>query len=250
MDCAAAPSCSCTATATRSTSWPRPNIWRVDIGFTQISVSHRVSPLMKLVPRGDTTVVDAYLSPILRRYVDGVAGLMPGVPLFFMQSSGGLTQAHRFHGKDAILSGPAGGIVGMARTAQAGGHSRAHRLRHGRHVHRREPFCRRIRAHVRHRSRRGARSRAHDEHSQHRGRRRIHHPLRWRAAARGTRIRGCRPRTRELSAWRPARPLPMRTFCSAASSRNSFRRCSAPRRMNLLDRRRRWRGASPSWRSA
>jgi 5-oxoprolinase (ATP-hydrolysing) len=94
------------------------------IGFTQVSVSHRVSPLMKLVPRGDTTVVDAYLSPILRRYVDGVAHLMPGVPLFFMQSSGGLTQAHHFHGKDAVLSGPAGGIVGMARTAQRAGHSR------------------------------------------------------------------------------------------------------------------------------
>jgi 5-oxoprolinase (ATP-hydrolysing) len=94
------------------------------IGFTQISVSHRVSPLMKLVPRGDTTVVDAYLSPILRRYVDRVAELMPGVPLFFMQSSGGLTQAHRFQGKDAILSGPAGGIVGMARTAQAAGHAK------------------------------------------------------------------------------------------------------------------------------
>ena len=95
-----------------------------DIGFTQISVSHRVSPLMKLVPRGDTTVVDAYLSPILRRYCDKLAHLMPGVPLFFMQSSGGLTQAHRFFGKDAILSGPAGGIVGMVRTAQAAGHSR------------------------------------------------------------------------------------------------------------------------------
>jgi 5-oxoprolinase (ATP-hydrolysing) len=94
------------------------------IGFTQVSVSHRVSPLMKLVPRGDTTVVDAYLSPILRRYVDGVARLMPGVPLFFMQSSGGLTQAHHFHGKDAVLSGPAGGIVGMARTAERAGHSR------------------------------------------------------------------------------------------------------------------------------
>jgi 5-oxoprolinase (ATP-hydrolysing) len=94
------------------------------IGFTQISVSHRVSPLMKLVPRGDTTVVDAYLSPILRRYVDRVAALMPGVPLLFMQSSGGLTEAHHFQGKDAILSGPAGGIVGMARTAQAGGHSK------------------------------------------------------------------------------------------------------------------------------
>jgi 5-oxoprolinase (ATP-hydrolysing) len=94
------------------------------IGFTQISVSHRVSPLMKLVPRGDTTVVDAYLSPILRRYVDRVAELMPGVPLLFMQSSGGLTQAHRFQGKDAILSGPAGGIVGMAQTGLAAGHSK------------------------------------------------------------------------------------------------------------------------------
>ncbi len=93
-------------------------------GFTQISVSHRASPLIKLVPRGDTTVVDAYLSPILRRYVEGVARSMPGVPLFFMQSSGGLTQAHHFQGKDAILSGPAGGIVGMVRTAQAAGHSK------------------------------------------------------------------------------------------------------------------------------
>jgi 5-oxoprolinase (ATP-hydrolysing) len=95
-----------------------------EIGFTQISVSHRVSPLMKLVPRGDTTVVDAYLSPILRRYCDKLADLMPGVPLFFMQSSGGLTQAQRFFGKDAILSGPAGGIVGMVRTAQSVGHAR------------------------------------------------------------------------------------------------------------------------------
>jgi 5-oxoprolinase (ATP-hydrolysing) len=95
-----------------------------DSGFTQVSVSHRVSPLMKLVPRGDTTVVDAYLSPILRRYCDKLADLMPGVPLFFMQSSGGLTRASRFNGKDAILSGPAGGIVGMVRTAQAQGHTR------------------------------------------------------------------------------------------------------------------------------
>ncbi|HSI56541.1 MAG TPA: hydantoinase/oxoprolinase family protein, partial [Ideonella sp.] len=94
------------------------------VGFTQVSVSHRVSPLMKLVPRGDTTVVDAYLSPILRRYVDQVAGQMPGVRLFFMQSSGGLAEAHHFQGKDAILSGPAGGIVGMVRTAQAAGHAK------------------------------------------------------------------------------------------------------------------------------
>lgn len=93
-----------------------------ELGFTQVSSSHEVSPLMKLVSRGDTTVVDAYLSPILRRYVDRVASQMPGVRLFFMQSSGGLTEAHRFQGKDAILSGPAGGIVGMVRTATAAGH--------------------------------------------------------------------------------------------------------------------------------
>ncbi|MCI1192625.1 hydantoinase B/oxoprolinase family protein [Calidifontimicrobium sp. SYSU G02091] len=95
-----------------------------DAGFTQVSVSHEASPLMKLIARGDTTVVDAYLSPILRRYVDRVAAQMPGVPLYFMQSSGGLTEAHRFHGKDAILSGPAGGIVGMVRTALAAGHDK------------------------------------------------------------------------------------------------------------------------------
>src|SRR5450755_712215 len=89
-------------------------------GFTQVSVSHRVSPLMKLIGRGDTTVVDAYLSPILRRYVDEVAAEMPGVELYFMQSSGGLARADGFQGKDAILSGPAGGIVGMVRTAELG----------------------------------------------------------------------------------------------------------------------------------
>lgn len=95
-----------------------------EIGFTQVSTSHETSPMMKFVSRGDTTVVDAYLSPILRRYVEQVASEMPGVPLFFMQSSGGLTDAHRFQGKDAILSGPAGGIVGMARTATLAGHDK------------------------------------------------------------------------------------------------------------------------------
>jgi 5-oxoprolinase (ATP-hydrolysing) len=94
------------------------------IGFTQVSASHATSPMMKLVSRGDTTVVDAYLSPILRRYVDQVASEMPGVQLFFMQSSGGLTDAQVFQGKDAILSGPAGGIVGMARTAGLAGHDK------------------------------------------------------------------------------------------------------------------------------
>ncbi|MBV9190870.1 MAG: hydantoinase B/oxoprolinase family protein [Betaproteobacteria bacterium] len=95
-----------------------------EVGFTQISVSHRVSPLMKLVGRGDTTVVDAYLSPILGRYVSQVASELDGVRLFFMQSNGGLTDARRFQGKDAILSGPAGGIVGAARTSEMAGFDR------------------------------------------------------------------------------------------------------------------------------
>src|SRR5436190_3687741 len=110
------------------------------IGFTQVSVSHEVSPLMKLVSRGDTTVVDAYLSPILRRYVTEVerdlgaaeSGGRHGdrdtptapVRLQFMQSSGGLTDAHRFQGKDAILSGPAGGIVGAVEVSRLAGFDR------------------------------------------------------------------------------------------------------------------------------
>jgi 5-oxoprolinase (ATP-hydrolysing) len=90
-------------------------------GFTQVSESHRTSPLMKLVSRGDTTVVDAYLSPILQRYVAEVAAELKNVRLLFMQSNGGLTDAAGFRGKDSILSGPAGGIVGMARTAKNAG---------------------------------------------------------------------------------------------------------------------------------
>lgn len=94
------------------------------VGFTQVSASHQVSPLMKLVGRGDTSVADAYLSPILRRYVAQVADALPGIPLYFMQSNGGLTEAGRFQGRDAILSGPAGGIVGAVRTAAAEGFDR------------------------------------------------------------------------------------------------------------------------------
>ncbi|MFW6076818.1 MAG: hydantoinase B/oxoprolinase family protein [Hyphomicrobiales bacterium] len=137
-----------------------------DIGFTQVSVSHEASPLMKLVGRGDTTVVDAYLSPILRRYVEHVESELGAAPpppspphegegsdlatqptspsplvgegrgwgaagtrrksprLMFMQSSGGLTAAHLFQGKDAILSGPAGGVVGMVETGRMAGHKK------------------------------------------------------------------------------------------------------------------------------
>ena len=96
-------------------------------GFTQVSASHAVSPLMKMVSRGDTTVVDAYLTPILRAYVDRVAAAFDGDmggKLMFMQSSGGLTAADRFQGKDAILSGPAGGVVGAVRTSAIAGESR------------------------------------------------------------------------------------------------------------------------------
>jgi len=99
-----------------------------EMGFPQVSVSHEVSPLIKLVGRGDTAVVDAYLSPILRRYVEQVAGELDvertGARLMFMMSSGGLTAAELFQGKDAILSGPAGGVVGMAETGLAAGFPR------------------------------------------------------------------------------------------------------------------------------
>ena len=110
---------------------------RGEMGFSQVSVSHEVSPLVKLVGRGDTAVVDAYLTPILRRYVEqvaedlGVSGnASRGVSkaaeprLMFMMSSGGLTAAHLFQGKDAILSGPAGGVVGAVETAKMAGFQR------------------------------------------------------------------------------------------------------------------------------
>ena len=95
-----------------------------EAGFAQVSASHAVSPLLRLVPRGDTAVVDAYLSPILRRYVDQVAGELGDTRLYFMQSNGGLAEAASFQGKDAILSGPAGGIVGAARTSAMAGFDR------------------------------------------------------------------------------------------------------------------------------
>ena len=100
-----------------------------EVGFEQVSVSHEVSPLTKIVSRGDTTVVDAYLSPVLRRYVNKVAAQLSTSEdddplLMFMQSNGGLTKADHFQGKDALLSGPAGGVVGMVETASAAGFDR------------------------------------------------------------------------------------------------------------------------------
>ena len=95
-----------------------------EMGFGQVTASHEASPTMKMVARGDTAVVDAYLSPVLRRYVDRVAADLGDTRLMFMQSSGGLAEARSFQGKDAILSGPAGGVVGMVRTGEAAGHDR------------------------------------------------------------------------------------------------------------------------------
>jgi 5-oxoprolinase (ATP-hydrolysing) len=104
-----------------------------EIGFEQVSVSHEVSPLIKLVGRGDTTVVDAYLSPVLGRYVAQVSDELDvkrtGARVMFMMSSGGLTAADMFQGKDAILSGPAGGVVGLAKTGEQAGFSRPCRSR-------------------------------------------------------------------------------------------------------------------------
>ncbi len=98
-----------------------------EVGFTQVSASHEVAPLIKLIPRGDTTVVDAYLSPVLHRYVGRLTAELRATPgcedaeVLFMQSSGGLTDTARFRGKDAVLSGPAGGVVGLAAVAAQAG---------------------------------------------------------------------------------------------------------------------------------
>jgi 5-oxoprolinase (ATP-hydrolysing) len=95
-----------------------------EAGFTQVSVSHEVSPLARIVPRGETTVADAYLSPVLGRYVDRLRAALPRARLLFMQSNGGLAEAGRFRGRDSVLSGPAGGVVGMAAAGLQAGRTR------------------------------------------------------------------------------------------------------------------------------
>lgn len=95
-----------------------------EVGFSQISISHQISPLIKLVSRGDTTVVDAYLTPILRRYLDRIAQQLPNTPLMLMKSDGGLVSGEDFQGKDSILSGPAGGIVGAVKISERAGFKR------------------------------------------------------------------------------------------------------------------------------
>ena len=207
-----------------------------ELGFAQVSVSHEVSPLIKLVGRGDTTVVDAYLSPILRRYVAqvrigpggcGIGGRPDNARLMFMMSSGGLTAADLFQGKDAILSGPAGGVVGMAETGRAGGLRTPDRLRHGRHLDRRVAFRRRVRARVRDRGRRRAHARADDADPHGRGRRRLDPAFRRRALSRRARQRRRQSGAEMLSPRRPARGDRRQRHGRQAASRSSSRRFSA-----------------------
>ena len=178
------------------------------VGFTQISVSHKVSPLMKLVSRGDTTVVDAYLSPILRRYVEQVSAEMPGVRLLFMQSNGGLTDALALpgQGRDSVRA--------RRRHRRHGAFEPArrlrprHRLRHGRHLDGRlalrRPRRGRLRARVRDAGRRRAHARADDEHSHGRRGRRLDPALRRRALARRPGLGRRQSRAGVLPARRPA----------------------------------------------
>ena len=203
-----------------------------EIGFPQVSVSHEVSPLIKLVGRGDTTVVDAYLSPILSRYVAQVAEELrrrrsSGARLMFMMSSGGLTAADLFAGKDAILSGPAGGVVGAGRDGPRGRLRARHRLRHGRHLHRRRPFRRRVRARLRDRGRGRAHARADDADPHRRGRRRLDPAFRRRALPRRARLAPAPIPARSATGAAVRWPSPTPTSCSASSTRPSSRPSSA-----------------------
>ena len=150
-----------------------------ELGFAQVSVSHEVAPLIKLIGRGDTTVVDAYLSPVLRRYVDRVAAGCRREPT---STSCNRTAASprpaAFRGKDAILSGPAGGVVGMVAASAPHGRRAADRLRHGRHVDRRLALCGAVRACRRERRRGRSHPRADDADPHRRGRRRVDLPVR------------------------------------------------------------------------
>ena len=174
------------------------------IGFTQVSESHEVSPLMRLVSRGDTTVVDAYLSPVLRRYVDEVAGELAGVRLLFMQSNGGLAEAASFRGKDSVLSGPAGGIVGMARTAAAAGFGRVIGFDMGGTSTDVSHFAGEFERQYETQVGRGADARADAVHPHGRGRRRFRPALRGRPLPGGPGLRGRGAGSRLLRSRRPA----------------------------------------------
>ena len=155
-----------------------------------------MSPLIKLVARGDTTVADAYLSPVLRRYVDRVAKSLPGTRLQFMQSSGGLSDAKSFHGKDAILSGPAGGIVGAARAAHAAGFAKIIAFDMGGTSTDVGHFAGDVRTRARRGGGRRSPAHAHPSHPHRRRRWRLDLQLRRRAPARGPGVRWRESRTR------------------------------------------------------
>ena len=194
-----------------------------ELGFAQVSVSHRVAPLIKLIARGETTVVDAYLSPVLRRSIAALeAGLGETVAALYMKSDGGLASGAGFRGKDAILSGPAGGIVGMAAVAREAGLDEVVGFDMGGTSTDVSHFAGQLRARQRDARRRGAHPRADDaDHHRRRGRR-LDLPVRWRALSgrAGLGRRGARPgllparrpahRHRLQSAARqaPARPFP------------------------------------------
>ncbi len=167
-----------------------------------------MSPLVKFVSRGDTTVVDAYLSPLLRRYVDRVADAIgtedPETRLFFMQSSGGLTDATLFQGKDAILSGPAGGVVGAAMTAAEAGFAKVIGFDMGGTSTDVCHYDGEYEAELRDGNRRRAHARADDAYSHRRGGRWLDPPLRGRTLPGGTGLGGREPRPGLLPAWRTA----------------------------------------------
>ncbi len=194
------------------------------LGFAQVSASHEVSPLVKLVARGETTVVDAYLSPVLRRYLASLRGDLGAAPLQLMQSNGGLVAARLFRGKDAILSGPAGGIVGAVRTAEAAGFKRIVTFDMGGTSTDVAQYSGALRAHLRVGGRRGAPAGADAAHPHRRRRRRLRVFVRGRAVSRGSAVGRRRPRAGLLPARRtgdghglqrragqdPARLLPAR----------------------------------------
>ena len=175
-----------------------------DVGFTQISTSHEVSPLMKLVSRGDTTVVDAYLSPILRRYVDQVASELGGARLMFMQSNGGLTDAGALSGQGLHPLRPGRRYRRRGADRGHGRHREDHHLRYGRHLHRRGPLRRRVRARLRDPGGRRAHACADDADPYRRRRRRLDPAFRRRPLPGGSGFGRGQPGTGLLPARRAA----------------------------------------------
>ena len=231
-------SCSCTATGTPRTSAASASLAR-EIGYPQVSVSHATSPLMKLVSRGDTTVVDAYLSPILRRYVDQRRGRADG------RAADVHAVERRPHRRAPLPGQGLDPLRPRGRHRRRGAHLASgrfrphHRLRHGRHVHRRVALRRRVRARVRDSGRRRADAGADDEHPHRRRRRRVDPALRRGALPRRTGLGGREPRARVLSPRRTARGHRRERHARPDPAASSSRRCSGSRARPAARRRRR-----------